>query len=120
MLDNIIQWFRKQLKNKRGFSLVEMLIVLIVVSLLMAIIIPNVAGQRERIDAQAQSNMAEIIENQVETYRLVNGRTAEVTLQILLDEEYITDRQSEQASTLLGLDLSQPISIPIQVPSSDE
>jgi len=34
-------------KKNSGFTLLEMLIVLIVVGLLMAIIIPNVSGQRE-------------------------------------------------------------------------
>ena len=41
-------------RRKNAFTLIEMLIVLIIVALLMAIIIPNVAGQKERIEKQAK------------------------------------------------------------------
>ena len=54
-------------RRKNAFTLIEMLIVLIIVALLMAIIIPNVAGQKERIEKQARQNMAQIIETQVNT-----------------------------------------------------
>lgn len=103
----------KTLKNKDGFTLVEMLIVLVVVALLMAIIIPNVAGQRDRIEDQATENIAEIIENQIHTYELVNGDGASITLSLLADENYITDRQLEEAGSLLGLDSEDIISVPI-------
>lgn len=86
-------------KNKGGFTLLEMLIVLVVVSLLMAIIIPNVAGQRERINDQAEKNITEIIETQVNTYEMVNGGETP-SLTILLDEGYITQRQYDQANEL--------------------
>ncbi|MGO1677981.1 MAG: prepilin-type N-terminal cleavage/methylation domain-containing protein, partial [Ruoffia tabacinasalis] len=56
--------------NKKAFTLIEMLIVLVVVSLLMAIIIPNVAGQRERINEQARTNIEEVIETQSSTYQM--------------------------------------------------
>ena len=54
-------------RRKNAFTLIEMLIVLIIVALLMAIIIPNVAGQKERIEKQARQNMAQIIETQDNT-----------------------------------------------------
>lgn len=108
------------LKKKDGFSLVEMLIVLIVVAILMAIIIPNVAGQRERIDAQAKANMADIITNQVENYRLVEGNEGLVTLAILETEQYITARQKEQAMKLLELTEEATLTTPITIPVSTD
>lgn len=89
----------KARKNKGGFTLLEMLIVLVVVSLLMAIIIPNVAGQRERINDQAEINITEIIETQANTYEMVNGGGTP-SLAILLEEGYITQRQHDQAVEL--------------------
>lgn len=110
----------KALKKKDGFSLVEMLIVLIVVAILMAIIIPNVAGQRDRIDTQATANMADIITNQVENYRLVEGLEPgdDVTLNILETEQYITARQKEQATKLLKITGETVITTPITIPDS--
>ncbi|MBZ6528245.1 prepilin-type N-terminal cleavage/methylation domain-containing protein [Aerococcaceae bacterium DSM 111021] len=87
--------------NKRGFTLIEMLIVLVVVSLLMAIIIPNVAGQRDNIDEQARINIAEIIETQSSTYQIVNGGEVP-SLEVLFEEGYITARQLDEATKLLN------------------
>lgn len=89
-------------KKKSGFTLVEMLVVLVIVALLMAIIIPNVAGQRDRIQEQAKSNIAEIIEMQMNTYELVEGDN-DITLAKLTTGGYITVKQSNEAKTLLGL-----------------
>lgn len=103
-------------KNKKAFTLIEMLVVLVVVALLMAIIIPNVAGQRDRIQAQAKVNIAEILETQVNTYKLVEDMPADdtgVTLKELEDGGYITAKQSAEAQRLLELTESIDIALPI-------
>lgn len=100
--------------NRDGFTLLEMLVVLIVIALLMAIIMPNISGQKERIETQAKHNIAQIIETQVHTYQLVEQDDS-VTLTELLDEGYLTAKQSEEAQRLLQLDASAPISTPILV-----
>ncbi|MBG9980970.1 prepilin-type N-terminal cleavage/methylation domain-containing protein [Facklamia sp. DSM 111018] len=87
-----------QHKNiKKGFTLLEMTIVLIVVAILMAIIIPNVAGQKERIDQQATENITEIISTQAHAYYLVEGNSATASLETLVAEGYLTERQAEEA-----------------------
>lgn len=98
--------------NKNAFTLIEMLIVLVVVALLMAIIIPNIAGQRDRINVQASQNIAEIITNQVDTYELIEG-DSDVSLDTLLDGDYITSRQLTEAVKLLDLTSSEVITLPI-------
>lgn len=106
-----------KLRNKRAFTLIEMLIVLIIVALLMAIIIPNVAGQRNRIENQAKENIAEIIETQVNTYKLVEKD--EPTLSSLVKEGYITQKQSDEAERLLNLEESATITLPINIPQTE-
>ncbi|MBD3948628.1 prepilin-type N-terminal cleavage/methylation domain-containing protein [Tuanshanicoccus lijuaniae] len=102
------------IKNKKGFTLIEMLIVLIIVALLMAIIIPNVAGQRDRIEKQARANIAEIIETQVNTYNLVES-SKDASLAKLVSEGYITQKQSDEAERLLKLTSDAVIQLPINV-----
>ena len=94
---------------------IEMLIVLIIVALLMAIIIPNVAGQKERIEKQARQNMAQIIETQVNTYKLAEN-DSEVTVKELKTAGYLTDKQVEEAKKLLQLDENTTITLPINIP----
>ncbi len=103
-------------RRKRGFTLIEMLIVLVVVALLMAIIIPNVAGQRARIDKQAAVNIAEILETQANTYLLVENDN-DVSLGELLAGGYITSKQAVEAENYLSITEETVITLPIQIPS---
>ena len=102
--------------HKKGFTLIEMLIVLVVVGLLMAIIIPNVSGQRKRINQQAAENIAEILTTQYNTYVIAEGQTDSVTLAELETKGYITSKQKEQAIKLLNIDEKSKIEPPITVP----
>ncbi|UUX34230.1 competence type IV pilus major pilin ComGC [Fundicoccus culcitae] len=105
---------RKIKNNKRAFTLVEMLVVLVIVALLMAIIIPNVAGQRDRIQEQAKTNIAEIIEMQMNTFELVEA-DSDVTLAKLSSGGYITVKQSNEAQNLLGLTESETLTLPLLI-----
>ncbi len=97
-------------KHKRNaFTLIEMLIVLVVVALLMAIIIPNVSGQRDRIEEQGRDNITEIVSTQLNTYGIVEGSTSGVTTQMLADSGYLTPKQVEEANRLINLSPDQPI-----------
>ena len=94
-----------------------MLIVLVVVALLMAIIIPNVSGQRNRIDQQATENIRDIIETQANTYLLVEEDTT-VTLSELSSGGYITDKQLNEAVNKLNLEAETQITLPVTIPAS--
>ena len=77
-----------------------MLVVLLIVGLLMAIIIPNVSGQKDRINQQAAENIKEIVQTQRNTYLLVEDDT-EVTLDDLYQGGYLTDKQVKEAEKFL-------------------
>lgn len=105
----------EKMKSKRwkgGFTLLEMLIVLIVVALLMAIIIPNVSGQRDRINQQAAENIKEIVETQRNTYILVENDD-QVTLAELFENGYLTEKQVDEAEKFLQVegDIGDPVEI---------
>lgn len=104
------QWLKKIRKNrKKGFTLLEMLIVLIVVGILMAIIIPNVAGQRQRIHSQAQVNIAEVLDTQVQTYQMI-VTPGSVSLSDLAGADLVTPKQVSQAQKLLTIDETTDLS----------
>ena len=99
-----LQMIKQALMNKehkKAFTLIEMLVVLVVVALLMAIIIPNISGQRDRINQQAMTNMSEVIQTQMTTYELAEG-AAPTTLDDLLTKGYITQKQSKKAEELFN------------------
>lgn len=73
---------------QRGFTLIEILVVVALIGLLAAFIVPNVIGQSEkaRVDL-ANANMS-AISTQLEMYRMHNGRypTTEEGLRALVEK----------------------------------
>lgn len=102
------KWIKK-LKNRKGFTLIEMLIVLVIVGLLMAIIIPNVSGQKDRIEERAKQNITEIVVTQLDTASMVSP-DATITLEYLGDNGYLTQKQVDEAVRLLEISESQTLS----------
>lgn len=83
------------IKTKRdaysGFTLIEMLIVLLIVSVLILLFVPNIAKHKEGVDKKAHEAISQIIETQSELYQLENNQVPSV--EQLLKEKYITKEQ---------------------------
>lgn len=87
---------KKQL-NQDGFTLIEMVMVLFIISVLMLLIVPNVVKQKDSIDAQGTEALVTVIQTQVELYELDGGEEA-VSLDALQKEGYLSTKQVKQAS----------------------
>ena len=61
-----------KIKNEKGFTLVEMLIVLAIISILILIAIPNVTKQSKTIDEKGCDAYMQMVQGQVEAYKLEN------------------------------------------------
>lgn len=60
----------KFLKKEEGFTLIEMLIVLLIISILLIIIIPNISKQSETVKSTGCQAQVKMIAGQVEAYTL--------------------------------------------------
>lgn len=60
----------KSLKNQRGFTLIEMLIVMLIITVLIAIAIPNVSKQTSAVDEKGCTAFVQMVQGQVESYRM--------------------------------------------------
>ena len=58
------------LKNQRGFTLIEMLIVMLIITVLIAIAIPNVTKQSSAVDEKGCKAFVQMVQGQVESYRM--------------------------------------------------
>lgn len=58
------------LKAQKGFTLIEMLIVLLIITVLIAIAIPNVTKQTSAIDVKGCKAFVQMVQGQVESYRM--------------------------------------------------
>ncbi|EFR97049.1 ComG operon protein 3 precursor [Listeria ivanovii subsp. londoniensis] len=57
-------------RDERGFTLVEMLIVLLVVSVLLLLTIPNIVSQNESINNKGCEAFVSMVQGQVQSYQL--------------------------------------------------
>ncbi|AIY05297.1 competence protein ComG [Planococcus sp. PAMC 21323] len=75
------------LKNQRGFTLIEMLIVMLIITVLIAIAIPNVTKQSSAVEEKGCKAFVQMVQGQVESYRM--DRKAIPTMSDLTDGEYL-------------------------------
>ena len=82
----MITWMRERLNKEEGFTLVELMVVVLIIAILIAIAIPTFLGARERAqDRAAQSNLR-------------NALTAEKVY--YTDEETYTDSAAGELDTI--------------------
>lgn len=84
---------KKLLKKKKGFTLIELLICLFIIGLMMLLIIPNIAKQREEAQKKSDAAIVKVVENQKELYKLDNKPDTEPSIDDLKTGKYITQEQ---------------------------
>ena len=84
---------KKLLKKKKAFTLIELLICLFIIGLMMLLIIPNIAKQREEAQKKSDAAIVKVIKNQQELYQLDKNVTDKPTPKKLEEEHYITAEQ---------------------------
>lgn len=90
------------LKNEKGFSLIEMMIVLLVITVLLLITIPNVTKNSKSIDEKGCEAYISMVQSQVETYKM-KERSYPASLDVLVDEEYFPEYPQCSDGTKLNL-----------------
>lgn len=80
-------------KNNRGFTLIEMLIVLLVITVLIVLIIPNLSGRTEHIHSKGCEALRATVQAQVDAYHLENSRYP-TNLSSLVTEGYLSEEQT--------------------------
>ncbi|PAQ14814.1 competence protein ComG [Bacillaceae bacterium SAOS 7] len=85
---------RKILKNNQGFTLIEMMIVLLVISVLLFIAIPNVAKQSKNINDKGCHAFKRMVEGQVQAFRIEES-TYPSTVQDMVDKGYLKENETK-------------------------
>ncbi|APC48265.1 competence type IV pilus major pilin ComGC [Virgibacillus halodenitrificans] len=82
------------LKNNRGFTLIEMLIVLMIISVLIILIVPNLSGKSKQVHDKGCEALVNVVQAQVDLYHLEEGNLPP-TLDSLIQGKYIKASQTE-------------------------
>ncbi|NLN41168.1 MAG: prepilin-type N-terminal cleavage/methylation domain-containing protein [Clostridiales bacterium] len=87
---------KKFKKNQKGFTLVELMVVVVIIGILVAIAIPVYNEVRDKAKQNAGEANKKIIERAIEVYLTDEGSsiedlTGDDGLQILVEEEYLKE-----------------------------
>lgn len=74
--------------NQKGFTLIEMLIVLLVISVLLIITIPNIVKQQGTIRDKGCDALVKMVQGQVQAYQIDHDKLPE-SLAVLIEDGYI-------------------------------
>ena len=75
--------------NQKGFTLIEMMIVLLVISVLLIITIPNITKHNSTINNKGCDAFLKMVEAQTQAYEMDNPNTT-VSISLLKEKEYLT------------------------------
>lgn len=81
-------------KNQKGFTLVEMLIVLLIISVLIIITIPNVTKHFASIDEKGCDAFVNMVQGQVEAFK-IEKHTYPTDVAELVSAEYLNGEETK-------------------------
>jgi competence protein ComGC len=80
--------------NNRGFTLVEMLIVLMIISVLIILIVPNLGGKSADVNEKGCNALISVVQAQADAYYLETNSHVS-SIDDLKSEGYITTEQTK-------------------------
>ena len=79
----------KMIESQRGFTLIEMMIVLMIISILLLIAVPNMSKSHEIVNRKSCEATVKLVESQITAYEMEHQDTPLTDLSLLVSEGYI-------------------------------
>lgn len=89
------------LKKEAGFTLIEMLIVLAIISLLLILVVPNLTEQNQTLTNNSEEVLIQMAENQTQAYYLEKGKYPDSIEQLVTEGYLKTDKLSNNTRKLV-------------------
>ena len=89
------------LKKQAGFTLIEMMIVLMVISILLLITVPNVTKNNSSINQKGCEAYISMVQGQVQAYQMENGNLTPPTIDLLKQGQYINETTCPSGKALV-------------------
>ena len=82
------------MNNEKGFTLIEMMIVLVVISILLIVTIPNITKHNSKINDTGCEALTKMVQAEVQSYYMEHNEYPTSTSE-LIEESYITADQQK-------------------------
>ena len=104
-------------KPRAGFTLLEVMVVIVILGVLASLVVPNLLGNKEKADRQKAISDIVALENALDMYRLDNGRypTTEQGLEALIQQPAATTVPVDTSNDCQRIRGAMIISISAQV-----
>ncbi|ERJ13787.1 competence type IV pilus major pilin ComGC [Haloplasma contractile] len=89
--------------NKKGFTLSEMLIVLVIISSLMYLIIPNLTESMKKAEESSCDSYKQLVQSQIEAYKMDTGIDV-TSIDVLVTNNYIKSNTCPNGDLLTIID----------------
>ncbi|MED3571651.1 competence type IV pilus major pilin ComGC [Cytobacillus praedii] len=83
----------KRIKGEKGFTLLEMMIVLLVISVLLIITIPNITKHNGNINKKGCEAFVKMVQAQVQAYEIEHKKPP-ANVKELVDEKYLNENET--------------------------
>lgn len=80
------------LKEEDAFTLIEMLIVLVIISVLILLIIPNLSGKTQTVHERGCEALKMVVQSQADAYAVEEKKVPE-NISVLVNAGYLQDSQ---------------------------
>lgn len=81
------------LESRILVSLIEMLVVLLIISILLLLFVPNLSKQKDSVKETGNAAVVKVVDSQAELYEMKNNKTA--SLAALVSSGQITQKQAD-------------------------
>lgn len=81
-------------KHSAAFTLIEMLVVLLIISILILLFVPNLSKQKDAVKNTGRSAIVKVVESQAELYH-IDHQDSNPTLKNLVSNGNITQKQAD-------------------------
>lgn len=95
-MENFLKKLNKKRKDKRAFTLIEMMVVLFIIAILLILIVPNITKNIDTAKDKSSEAYVKTVQSQITAYEL-NEHDKDVTFEKLVEKHYL-DGPVEKAS----------------------
>lgn len=93
----MINRLRNRLKKENGFTLIEMSLVLLIISVLLLLFVPNLSKRQESANDTGTDAIETVLQSQVDLYKIEEKKNPE-NFDVMKNEKYLTPNQADRAN----------------------
>ena len=81
--------------NKKGFTLIELMVVIAILVIIMGIALPNITSSIERSKEKQKQNKLQLVTSSAELYFDRHRNTSVVTIETLINDGFLTEEEAK-------------------------